>query len=346
MGTVLFIFVETRKLNRNRSKSRSGSSTNSSISTNEMKNMVEKLKMESKRTSTRKNYYCVWRTFNEFFIKLDVKPESWEERLTLFVAYLVKDNKKSQTIRSYISAIKSILREDDVILNENKYLLTAMTKACKLQNDHVRTRLPIKQRMLNMLLKCIFEHFELEMGQYYLSKLYRAMFASAYYGLLRIGEITAGNHPIFATDVHIASNKKKIMFTLHTSKTHWTDVKPQIVKIFNYKKENSTITTPNINQNLFCPYQILRDYASVRPTCKSLTEPFFVYGDRSAVQSRQLRKILKATLALSGFEPKLYNFQSFRIGHATQLMENNFSVETIKILGRWKSNIVYSYLRE
>ena len=37
--------------------------------------------------------------------------------------------------------------------------------------------------------------------QPFLSALYRALFVSAYYGLLRVGELTAGNHPILATDV-------------------------------------------------------------------------------------------------------------------------------------------------
>ena len=170
----------------------------------------------------------VWHQFNEFFIRLDVKPTSWEDRLILFVGYLVENNKKSLTIRSYISAVKSVLREDNVIVNEDRYLLTSLTKACKYKNDQVRIRLPIQKGILNMLFDELLDILD---QQPYLMTLYRAMFASAYYGLLRVGEIASGEHPVKAVDVHVGLNKRKIMFMLRTLKTHWKDVKPQVVKV-------------------------------------------------------------------------------------------------------------------
>ena len=51
-------------------------SEDSTISTYEMQGIIEKLQLEQHCDLTRKNYYIVWRTFNEFFIKLDVKPTS------------------------------------------------------------------------------------------------------------------------------------------------------------------------------------------------------------------------------------------------------------------------------
>ena len=98
--------------------------------------------------------------FNEFFVKLDMKPESWEERLTLFVGHLVDTNKKSTTIKSYISAIKAVLLEDGEQLNENRFLLNSLIRACKLQNDHIRTRLPIKKNLLQLILKKVDDLFE------------------------------------------------------------------------------------------------------------------------------------------------------------------------------------------
>ena len=118
-------------------------SNSSTISTDSMKRLVDKLRYNHNRSSTRNNYLCVWRSFNEFFIHLDVKPDSWEDRLVLFIAYLIEQKKKSSTIRSYISAIKSVLVDDSISLNQDKYLITSLTKACKYQNDTVHTRLPI-----------------------------------------------------------------------------------------------------------------------------------------------------------------------------------------------------------
>ena len=64
------------------------------------------------------------------------------------------------------------------------------------------------------------------------------MISTSYFGLLRVGEITSGDHPVLATDVHIAANKRKIMFVLHTSKTHWKNMKPQMIKITSSKATN------------------------------------------------------------------------------------------------------------
>ena len=214
------------------SKNSSRSSTVSSstvISASEIQSLVDKLRNQGNRSSTRQNYYGIWRNFNEFFIKLDHKPASWEERLTLFVGHLINNSIKSNTIKCYISAIKSVLREDGVELNEDRSLLSALKKACRYHNNRtVKTCMPIQKNLLNQLIYQIDYSLEENEGQTYLAKLYKAMFMSAYYGLLRVSEITSGEnlHPIKLADVQVAMNKKKIMFILRTSKTHWRDNKP------------------------------------------------------------------------------------------------------------------------
>ena len=188
--------------------------------------------------------------------------------------------------------------------------------------------------MLLQETKCFYDGW----GQLFLSILYQALFAAAYYGLLRVGEITSGSHPIFATDVHIAFNKKKIMITLHTSKMHWHNAKPQVVKIKGLRDSTN-------RRNGCCPFAILRDYASARPTCCSINEPFFIFLDRSPVRPQHMRDSLKIILKKCGFDSTLYSTHSFHAGMASDLLDLGFSVETIKKLGRWKSNSVYAYLR-
>ena len=139
----------TNRRNKN-GKITSGSleSSSSSISTAALQQIVDKLKNQRNRQSTDKVYYQIWKQFNEFFIKLDIKPRTWEERIVLFVGYLIENNRKSTTIRSYISAIKSVLQKDGVELNQDQFLLTSLTRACKLKNDRVQTKLPIRMRLL------------------------------------------------------------------------------------------------------------------------------------------------------------------------------------------------------
>ena len=203
------------------------SSTGSSISTMELERIIEKLKNSRNRPTTNKNYYTIWKQFNNFILKLDIKPRHWEERLTLFVGYLVDTKKKSTTIRSYISAIKTVLLSENIKLKEDKYLINSLICACKYVNDVMLPRLSIKKHLLRTILDTTYSIFTIVNNQPYLSFLYRAMFSTTYHGLFRVGELAKGEHPVLVQDVHIAMNKNKILFILRTSKTHWKDSRPQ-----------------------------------------------------------------------------------------------------------------------
>ena len=90
-------------------------------------------------------------------------------------------------------------------LNENKFLLQSITRACKLKHDRrITPRFPLKKGMLRMILDRFSEEYK---NQPYLAKLYRGMAVAAYYGMLRVGEITKSPHNIKARNAHIADNK-------------------------------------------------------------------------------------------------------------------------------------------
>ena len=90
-------------------KSKDAGSTSSSISTASVQLIIEKLLGQQHRDSMKKTYLAVWRKFNSFYMKLDVKPKSWswEYRMSLFVAYLIEQGLQSCSIKSYVSAIKA-----------------------------------------------------------------------------------------------------------------------------------------------------------------------------------------------------------------------------------------------
>ena len=70
--------------------------------------------MEKYRESTKRNYYRVWLIFNRFFIQLDIKPTEWDDCITLFTRYLIDQGKQSSTVKSYISAIKVVLLDNNI----------------------------------------------------------------------------------------------------------------------------------------------------------------------------------------------------------------------------------------
>ena len=193
-----------------------------------MRNILERLKSMKNQESSKDNYLMIWRRFNNFVIQLDVKPVLWEDRASLFGAFLVDQGIQSSTLRSYMSAIKGILIDDGYPWDEKKLLLSTLTKACRVVNDRVHTRLPIQGGLLEILL---FELQRIFQNQPYLELMYKTFFSLSYYGLFRVGELALGSHTVKAKNVHIGRNKNKMLFILYSSKTHDRNVKPQHVKI-------------------------------------------------------------------------------------------------------------------
>ena len=306
---------------------------------------MDQLQNQHHRQSTRENYYAVWKSFNRFFLRLDCKPTSWEKRLTLFVGHLINCNRKSSTIRSYISAIKAVLTNGRIKFKLDESLLAALTQACKLKNDRVQTRLPITKDIMHSLLDKVEESFKTP--QPYLTSLYRAMISVAYYGLFRIGEITSSPHVVKAADVKIGTNKDKLMFTLHTSKTHGLGNKPQIVKISSSveKKKHKNKNFRKVDAvEKYCPFRILSDYLRRRKPYINESEQFFIFKDRTPVRPEAFRKLLTKLFKKLKRNPKLYCSHAFRAGRAVDMLKMGISVETIRKIGRWKSSAVYTYL--
>ena len=128
---------------KKRKRSISSASSSTSYSARSLNMIMEKLKCANSKESTKKTYLAIWRNFNNFIIKLDVKPQYWEERTAMFLAHLAEGGAQSSTLKSYVSAIKRILTDDGYVWNDNMVLLSSLTKGCKLINDKVRVRLPI-----------------------------------------------------------------------------------------------------------------------------------------------------------------------------------------------------------
>ena len=294
-------------------------------------------------------YHKIWKKFNEFIIQLDRIPRTWEDRTALYCAYLICiRGLKSSTVRSYVSAIKAVLRKDGYEWSDDKVLLSTLTKSCKLKNDTVKTRLPIQQGLLDLILFDIRRKFE---TQPYLEAMYITAYLFAYYGLMRVGEIADSQHSVKAKNVHESKSKNKILIILYTSKTHGIDKNPQKIKLIgkNYLEvldiTNKQFSSKGQKMGKFCPVEWARKYITMRGPRLHDDENLFRFSDGSNIQAHHLRELLRSTIKSFGLDPSLYDTHSFRIGRATDLFKQNTSVDNIKHLGRWKSNAVYKYLR-
>ena len=154
----------------------------------EIRDIVDRLKLQRNRDSTCETCHRIWKRFNKFFLRLDDEPNNWEDRITLFLGHLIGNFKlQSATIKTYMSAIKCVLAEIDVKLNHDDFLISSLTRACKIRNDTLITRLPIHKKLLKLILDKVMKWAD---SQPYLLNLYAALFSAAYYGLLRTSEVT------------------------------------------------------------------------------------------------------------------------------------------------------------
>ena len=163
--------------------------------------------------------------------------------------------------------------------------------------------------ILCILVKAVPKLFSSE--QPYLVSLYSALLSTIYYGLFRIGELTQNQHVGKACDVHIGENKNKMHFLLRSSKTHNFGDNPQIVKI---SSSPSPIVLQTSQIQRICPFDPLKKYIQCRKQYINQQEQFFVFKDRSPVQPRHLKDILKKLLIMHKIDFSLYSVHTFRAG--------------------------------
>ena len=219
-------------------------------------------------------------------------------------------------------------------------LLDSLIRACKLQNDVLKCRLPIQKGLLELIL---FELKRIFPQQLYLRMMYEAMFCLAYYGLLRVGELTQGEHPVKAKDIHMGKNKDKILLVLYTSKTHTKAQFPQKVKIEALSEQLKHRKEPNYK--FFCPFLAVRNFITIRGGFVQENENFFVFKDKSIVTPVHMRNTLRKCIENLNLDPSVYDTHSMRAGRSVDLARNGTSVSRIMEMGRWSSNAVYKYLK-
>ena len=186
--------------------------------------------------------------------------------------------------------------------DDSKVLLHTLTKACKIKNDRLFPHFPIKFGLFELLL---FEVGRKYATQPYLEILFKSLFSLAYYGLMRVGELTLSPHAVKASNVHIGTNKNEILILLYTSKTHDEASEPQRIKI-------SEVETCGLNKKNFCPFRLLRSFISVCGDYSSLDELLFVFADKSPVTPTITRNLLANLLKNLNLDHNLYPFHGFQ----------------------------------
>lgn len=167
-----------------------------------------------------------------------------------------------------------------------------------------------------------------------------ALAASAFWGLMRFGEVTVKSRGTFSTAHHLA--RKHALFGVDLDGRPYARLDLPSAKT---AKAGEVQHVFLVRQNTLCPLEALRNLASVVPA--GADDPLFSWRDvrgdiRPMTRELALRAINDRFRAL-GLSSTFGH--SFRIGGASFLLSQGVDPEVVRLMGRWKSLAYEVYIR-
>ena len=295
---------------------------------------MEKLRRTALAPSTLNTYQAGIKRYLNFCSTHHLKPlPGTKQTMALFVTELSMAL-QPKTIQVYISAVsylhhanghKSPATNNPVI----KLLLQGVERS--MPAAHLKPkRLPITNKMLGQMLSRLDRDHRSAHDRLML----KAAITLGFFGLLRVSEFTVANqHGLNPernlTIEDITMLKESMVVTIKRSKTDQRGEGCQI----------------HIGQthNKCCPHLAMQRYLG--QMTQSAGKPLFQFKSGKALTSRALRLVLHHLIRKSGYNKKLYNTHSLRIGAATAAARSGLTPEAIKNLGRWRSEAYKVYTR-
>ena len=258
-----------------------------------------------------------------------------ETLLSEFVAFLAKSI-KYPSIKTYLAAVRHYHIRHGFALNLNKMLrLQLVLRGIKRSKGQpTRVRLPITinhLKLFKMLLAIPFtQNFE--------SKMIWAAMTLAFFGFLRLGELTCNS--AFNPQVHLTTDCVKFSYNNSVVTPHFMTVHIKESKTDPFRLGH-TITVGASDSDI-CPVKALQNYIMLRPP---LPGPLFISASGKALTKQYLTSETRKLLEQAGLNSLNYAGHSYRIGAATTAAKANLPPWLIKTLGRWSSDCYERYIK-
>lgn len=299
---------------------------------------ISRLLTAAMAPNTLRAYQVGWRAFCNFKQQHSTvgnfSPASAQD-IREFVASLSLQHLAPSTIATYVSGVGYFHKVYGWPDPTRGFLVAKLLEGCR--RDHrgaVDTRLPITLPLLSRLLQALphvcTSTFE--------ASLFRAVFLSAFFGFMRIGEFAATsgsclqNSLIMFSDVRfcdVGTSAASVLVTFRCSKANQSGP-PQHIRLVRFADES------------LCPIQALLAFKAVRPLSQG---SFFCHFDGRPLTKFQFNAVLRKVLRFSGLDELRVRAHSFRIGAATTAAAVGVRVSDIQSMGRWRSDAVHRYIR-
>ncbi|XP_038063218.1 uncharacterized protein LOC119733929, partial [Patiria miniata] len=273
--------------------------------------------------------------FQNFRLSHSLKS-SWpatSQDVMTFVAHLSLSGRAASTISVHVAAISCLHKMHNWDDPTQHFLVKKMQEGCRRQGKSRDIRRPITWDILAK----ITSNLDSACASLYECILFRSAFLLAFFGLLRVGELTVtaryGNTSkvIAIGDIQIAHNNPgALMLRIRYSK--------------NDQYGSAVMLRINGNgiENM-CPVQAMGKYLVRRPAAKG---PLFCHANGAPLTRYQFGAVLRKVLHHAGVPPLQYGTHSFRIGAATTAALNGLSPSKIQTMGRWRSDAFKLYIRK
>ena len=246
-----------------------------------------------------------------------------------FIAYLNIQRLAHSTIRSTLSGLNFIHQLTGGADLTQDFVIKKICTGAQKMSSSSDSRLPITEAMLYKLCDSL-RLLDLSSND---AILFRAMFMLAFYGFLRVGEITVVSslrcnpNLLMLKHVNIQPNRRMVSISFDSYK-HKTSHIPFVLDIQSDFSRGSLLSS-------LSAYLAIRGFQA---------GPLFIYNSVSVTRNF-FNSVLVRTLIHNGFDVSRYKTHSFRIGAATHSFFKGFSHQQIQVMGRWKSNAFLKYIR-
>ena len=239
------------------------------------------------------------------------------------------------SIQVYLASIGSLHRQhgyrDPTRHNPKlKIVLQGVKRAHALK---ATDRQPISALILARLLRQVKDSKSLHRHD---KDMLAAAFSLAFFGFLRVSEFTLPSTKAFNPRVHpttdcIKWGKGHYSYFIKRSKTDQLSRGSQILICSSHSR--------------YCPVKAMKKYLSGRVNVHPHRTPLFMFHNNQPLTRHSCLRYMRGLLQQAGYNPKLFNTHSFRIGAATHAAQLGLPTVHIKLLGRWRSSTYQRYTR-
>ena len=255
-----------------------------------------------------------------------------EDTILLYISYLYLNDLRYNSIRVYISAIRSLHVESGFGNPLESFLLVKQAlRSLQINSDTPNQKLPITLSILRDL-------YSVCNGQDPDSKMMWAALTLAFYGCLRASEFTVDKkfnslHNLTMSDVEFHSNEVDhyMSVRIKRSKTDYSN-KGFLVNICCIK-------------DMSCAVCAMKRYLECISSQHKSNDPLFQFIIGVPLLNRLFKKHLSRLLALKHYPINKFSGHSLRIGCATTAAAVGLQDWQIKLLGRWTSDAYQRYIR-